>query len=103
MSYELVFTRQAKKDAKKHKSTPLAAKAKELLRLIGISLLIKLILRSHLRSDRWSDETGTGHYQPSATQAAKAKTRTTAVTHQYHLIPIFRCGLALNSRAMNSS
>lgn len=34
MSYELVFTRQAKKDAKKLKGTPLAARAKELLELI---------------------------------------------------------------------
>lgn len=34
MSYELVYTRQAKKDAKKLKVTPLAARAKELLELI---------------------------------------------------------------------
>lgn len=34
MSYELVYTRQAKKDAKKLKGTPLAARAKELLELI---------------------------------------------------------------------
>lgn len=34
MSYELVFTRQAIKDAKKLKASPLAAKAKELLELI---------------------------------------------------------------------
>lgn len=36
MSYELVFTRQAKKDAKKLKGTPLAAKAKELLEIIRL-------------------------------------------------------------------
>lgn len=35
MSYELVYTRQAKKDAKKLKGTPLAAKARELLELIA--------------------------------------------------------------------
>lgn len=35
MKYELVYTRQAKKDAKKLKGTPLAAKAKELLGLIS--------------------------------------------------------------------
>jgi toxin YoeB len=34
MSYELVYTRQAKKDAKKLKGTPLANKAKELLEII---------------------------------------------------------------------
>lgn len=34
MSYTLVYTRQAKKDAKKLKSTPLAEKAKELLAVI---------------------------------------------------------------------
>ena len=34
MSYELVYTRQAKKDAKKLKGTPLAKKAKELLEII---------------------------------------------------------------------
>jgi toxin YoeB len=34
MSYELVYTSQAKKDAKKLKGTPLAKKAKELLDLI---------------------------------------------------------------------
>lgn len=34
MSYEVVYTRQAKKDAKKLKGTPLAARAKELLELI---------------------------------------------------------------------
>lgn len=34
MSYELAFTRQAKKDAKKLKGAPLAAKAKELLEII---------------------------------------------------------------------
>lgn len=34
MSYELVYTRQAKKDAKKLKGTPLAVKARELLELI---------------------------------------------------------------------
>lgn len=34
MSYELVYTRQAKKDAKKLKGTPLAARAKELLEVI---------------------------------------------------------------------
>ena len=34
MSYELFFTRQAKKDAKKLKGTPLAKKAKELLEII---------------------------------------------------------------------
>lgn len=35
MSYELVYTRQAKTDAKKLKGTPLAAKAKQLLELIA--------------------------------------------------------------------
>ena len=35
MSYELVYTRQAKKDAKKLKGTPLAKKAKQLLELIS--------------------------------------------------------------------
>lgn len=34
MSYELVYARQAKRDAKKLKGTPLAAKAKELLGII---------------------------------------------------------------------
>jgi len=34
MSYELVYTRQARKDAKKLKGTPLAKKAKELLAII---------------------------------------------------------------------
>ena len=34
MSYELAYTRQAKKDAKKLKGTPLAKKAKELLGII---------------------------------------------------------------------
>ena len=34
MNYELFYTRQAKKDAKKLKGSPLAAKAKELLELI---------------------------------------------------------------------
>ncbi len=34
MSYTLVYTRQARKDAKKLKGTHLAAKAKELLELI---------------------------------------------------------------------
>mgnify|MGYP003443387546 CR=1 FL=1 len=34
MSYELIYTRQAKKDARKLKGTPLAKKAKELLDLI---------------------------------------------------------------------
>lgn len=34
MSYELVYTKQAKKDAKKLKGTPLASKAKELLEII---------------------------------------------------------------------
>jgi len=34
VSYELVYTRQAKKDARKLKGTPLAKKAKELLALI---------------------------------------------------------------------
>lgn len=34
MSYELVYTRQAKKDAKKLKGTPLAERAKELLEVI---------------------------------------------------------------------
>ena len=34
MSYELVYTRQAKRDAKKLKGTPLAKKAKELLGII---------------------------------------------------------------------
>ena len=36
MSYEPAFTRQAKKDAKKLKGTPLAAKAKELLEIIRL-------------------------------------------------------------------
>lgn len=35
MSYTLVYTKQAKKDAKKLKGTPLAKKAKELLALIS--------------------------------------------------------------------
>jgi Txe/YoeB family toxin of toxin-antitoxin system len=35
VSYELVYTRQAKKDAKKLKGSPLAAKARELLDLIA--------------------------------------------------------------------
>lgn len=35
MNYELIYTRQAKKDAKKLKGTPLATKAKELLYLIA--------------------------------------------------------------------
>jgi toxin YoeB len=35
VSYELVYTRQAKKDAKKLKGTPLSKKAKELLNLIS--------------------------------------------------------------------
>lgn len=35
MSYRVVYTRQAKKDAKKLKATPLAKKAKELLALIS--------------------------------------------------------------------
>ena len=34
MSYELVYTRQAKKDAKKLKGTPLAKKAIELLEIV---------------------------------------------------------------------
>lgn len=34
MSYELVYTRQARKDAKKLKGSPLAGKARELLELI---------------------------------------------------------------------
>jgi len=34
MSYELVYTRQARKDAKKLKGTPLAKKAKVLLEII---------------------------------------------------------------------
>ena len=34
MSYELVYTRQAKRDAKKLKGTPLSAKAKELLSIV---------------------------------------------------------------------
>jgi toxin YoeB len=36
VSYQLVYTRQAKKDAKKLKGTPLAKKARELLDLIAI-------------------------------------------------------------------
>ena len=36
MSYELVFTSQARKDAKKIKGTKLAAKAKELLEVIRL-------------------------------------------------------------------
>ena len=35
MKYELVYTRQARKDAKKLKGTPLGKKAKELLEMIG--------------------------------------------------------------------
>lgn len=35
MSYELVYTRQAKTDARKLKGTPLAPKAKSLLELIA--------------------------------------------------------------------
>ncbi|MDA7920381.1 Txe/YoeB family addiction module toxin [Verrucomicrobiales bacterium] len=35
MSYRVVYTRQAKKDAKKLKATPLAKKAKELLALVS--------------------------------------------------------------------
>ncbi len=34
MSYDLVYTRQAKRDAKKVKGSPLAAKARELLDLV---------------------------------------------------------------------
>ena len=34
MSYEVVYTRQARKDAKKLKGTPLAKKARELLEII---------------------------------------------------------------------
>ena len=34
MSYELVYTRKAKKDAKKLKDTPLAKRARELLQVI---------------------------------------------------------------------
>lgn len=34
MSFELIYTKQARKDAKKLKGTPLAAKAKDLLKLI---------------------------------------------------------------------
>lgn len=34
MSYDLVYTRQAKRDAKKLKGTPLAKKVKELLEII---------------------------------------------------------------------
>lgn len=36
MSYELAFTRQAERDAKKLKGTPLAARAKELLQIIQL-------------------------------------------------------------------
>jgi toxin YoeB len=35
VSYQVVFTRQAQKDAKKLKGSPLAAKARELLHLIS--------------------------------------------------------------------
>ncbi len=35
MSYELIYTQQAKKDAKKLKGTPLASKARELLQWIA--------------------------------------------------------------------
>lgn len=35
MSYELVYTHQAKKDAKKLKGSSLATKARELLQIIG--------------------------------------------------------------------
>ena len=35
MSYELVYTTQAKRDAKKLKGSPLAKKARELLDIIG--------------------------------------------------------------------
>jgi Txe/YoeB family toxin of toxin-antitoxin system len=34
MNYELVYTRQARKDAKKLKATPLAKRAKELLEIL---------------------------------------------------------------------
>ncbi len=37
MSYALVYASQAKKDAKKLKDTPLAAKAKELLELLRLN------------------------------------------------------------------
>ncbi len=37
MSYVLVYTRQARKDAKKLKGTPLAKKAKELLEIISVN------------------------------------------------------------------
>ncbi len=37
MNYVLVYTSQAKKDAKKLKGTPLAVKAKELLELLGVN------------------------------------------------------------------
>ena len=36
MTFELVYTQQAKKDAKKLKGTPLATKARELLELIRL-------------------------------------------------------------------
>lgn len=36
MSYELAFTRQAKKDAKKLRGAPLAAKAKELIEIVRL-------------------------------------------------------------------
>ena len=35
MNYELIYTKQAKKDAKKIKGSSLAQKAKELLKVIG--------------------------------------------------------------------
>ena len=35
MSYRLVYTRQARKDAKKLKGTPLAQKARELLEIVS--------------------------------------------------------------------
>lgn len=37
MSYVLVYTSQAKKDARKLKGTPLAVKAKELPELLGVN------------------------------------------------------------------
>ena len=40
MNYDLFYTRQAKKDAKKLKGSPLAAKAKELIELISNNPLV---------------------------------------------------------------
>lgn len=48
VSYELVYTTQAKKDAKKLKGSPLAQKARELLEVIR-----EIHSRIHHHSRRW--------------------------------------------------